>query len=182
MTTHDFTLIIDGDVNSDANINALFEADCDDATFGACTPHLEAFGDFSRDAATLSQAILSAISDVESVPGLTGRRVEPEDLVTSAEIAERLGRSRESVRLLANGERGPGGFPQPVSHIRARTRLWRWSDVAEWAQLPEADRERAHIIASTNAALDLRANAAGVSAADRKAIVAVSVRRRPLAS
>lgn len=49
-----------------------------------------------------------------------------------SEIAERLGRSRESIRLLIAGERGPGDFPPPVSHVRTRTRLRRWPDVLRW--------------------------------------------------
>ena len=58
--------------------------------------------------------------------------VEPDELVTMSEIAERLERSRESIRLLISGERGSGDFPAPVSHLRTRTRFWRWPDVLRW--------------------------------------------------
>jgi hypothetical protein len=61
-----------------------------------------------------------------SVPEALVIRVEPDELVTAAEIAQALGRSRESVRLLIFGKRGPGGFPAPASHLRSRGRLWRW--------------------------------------------------------
>jgi hypothetical protein len=71
---------------------------------------------------------------------------------------DQLGRSRESVRLLAAGERGPGDFPAPVSHLKARTRLWRWSEVAGWAKSHDQpiDLSAATAIAAINAALTLR--------------------------
>jgi hypothetical protein len=165
MPEHNFTLLITGEV--DAHIDELYEAGCDDATFGSVDG--VQYADFSREARTLSEAITSAIRDVESVGGLRITRVEPEDLVTGAEIAKRLSRSRESVRLLASGERGTG-FPAPVSHIRSRNRLWRWADVAAWAgKAPPAELAAARVIAAANGALELR-NAE--LAADDRAVLA----------
>jgi hypothetical protein len=94
METFEFTLVISGDVMSDEAINALFEAGCDDATFGGVDT--SSFGGFNREAETLEQAIASAIAQVESVPGLVVRRVEPDDLVTLSEIAK--GPSRNNAR------------------------------------------------------------------------------------
>ena len=85
------------------------------------------------------------------------------DLVTAAEVAERLGRSRESVRLLIAGKRGSGRFPAPVSHLRARNRLWRWSDIAAWAGANADELARARLIAALNAALELRNTAPQLS-------------------
>ncbi|HTE84639.1 MAG TPA: hypothetical protein VK821_07885 [Dehalococcoidia bacterium] len=150
MATYNFTVVLEGDV--DSNLDGLFEAGCDDATFGSVDG--VPYADFDRDAGTFSDAIATAIRDVESVRGLRVRRIEPDDLVTTAEIAARLHRTRESVRLLAAGKRGSKPFPAPISHIRRRTRLWRWSDVAAWAGVdPETD---AQLVAALNAALELR--------------------------
>ncbi|MGH7611626.1 MAG: helix-turn-helix transcriptional regulator [Candidatus Dormibacteria bacterium] len=92
-----------------------------------------AFADFERDAATIGDAVLGAIHDVESaVPQLVTLRVEPEELVSASGIAARIGRSREGVRLWIAGRRGPGGFPKPVARIDKRTRLWKWSEVSRW--------------------------------------------------
>lgn len=155
MDTYEFTLVIDGDVMGDEAIDALFEAGCDDATFGGIDG--SSYGGFDREAETLEQAIASAIAQVESVHGLVVVRVEPDDLVTLTDIAHRLGRTRESVRLLAAGERGPGGFPPPVSHLRTRNRLWRWSDVAAWAGVATLEQAaQAKLVAAVNAALELR--------------------------
>ena len=82
------------------------------------------------------------------------RRVEPDDLVTQAEIAERLGRSSESVRLLASGQRGDGTFPAPAARTTSRGSLWRWSQVARWAGRPSEEIERAEWIAVVNARLE----------------------------
>ncbi len=170
MSEHAFTLVIAGDLESAETVDALFEAGCDDATFGT-VDHV-GYGDFVRESPTLGEAVRSAIEQVESVPGLTALRVEPDDWVTMNEIAERMGRSRESVRLLIKGARGPGGFPPPVSHLKARSRLWRWSEVAAWAeQLPQPfDHRAAVLVATINAALTLRANAARLAPEDRKLV------------
>ena len=76
-----------------------------------------------------------------------------------ADIAVRIGRTREGVRLLITGARGPGGFPPPVTDPRSRYRLWRWSDVARWftnrlvEELADQDDE---VLAAFNAGLELR--------------------------
>ena len=124
MSEHEFTLVIEGDLSDEGVVRALFEAGCDDATFGVIGG--VGYGEFIRAAPSFSEAVLSAVHQVESVPSLRVRRVEPDDIVTMAEIAERLDRTRESVRLLIAGRRGPGGFPPPVSHGRERGRRWRW--------------------------------------------------------
>ena len=74
-----------------------------------------------------------------------------------AEIADRLERTRESVRLLITGKRGRGGFPAPISHSRDRGRLWRWSDVAEWLDaLDPEEREAARFVTAANAVFEFR--------------------------
>lgn len=166
MPEHCFTLIIDG---GEADHDALYEAGCDDATFGEVDG--VRYGDFTREASSLTEAVLSAISDVESVEGLHVRRVEPEDLVTASEIAKRLGRTRESVRLLIAGRRGPGNFPPPSSHLRSRSPLWRWSDVAAWAQrLTPEEEHTARLLAIVNAALELRNQGRVLPEDDRQAM------------
>lgn len=168
MPEHTFTLIIDGDPDHDA----LYEAGCDDATFGEIDG--VRYADFHRDAPLLANAVLSAISDVESVEGLHVRRVEPEDLVTASEIAKRLGRTRESVRLLIAGRRGAGNFPAAVSHLRSRSPLWRWSDVAAWAkQLTPQQEHEARLFAAINAALELRNQGRALPEDDRQAMSAL---------
>ena len=160
LVQHDFSLVFEGaDVHDPGNLDSWFEAGCDDATFGEVDG--VGYADFTRTSALAPEAILSAIDQLESaVPSVRVIRVEPDDLVTASDIAERLGRSRESVRLLVAGERGPGGFPPPISHLRSRGRLWRWAEVVRWAkaELDEvtSDTETPIFVAALNDALDLR--------------------------
>jgi hypothetical protein len=159
-STHEFSLIVEGvDVLEPANLDAWFEAGCDDATFGEIDG--VGYADFSRAARSMFEAILSAIADIErALPVARVIRVEPDELVSASDIAARLHRSRESVRLLIAGERGPGGFPAPVSHLRSRGRIWRWVEVSRWAaEQLGADVlgiEDATFVAALNDTLDLR--------------------------
>ncbi len=174
MDEHHFTLVIAGRLDRDETMDALFEAGCDDATFG--TVDDVGYGDFIREAPSFAQAVRSAIDQVASVSPLRVLRVEPDDLVTMREIADRMGRSRESVRLLIKGARGPGGFPPPVSHLKARSRLWRWSEVAAWAEQHAASVEyhRALLVAAINAALVLRQSVAGLTAAEQELVASLT--------
>jgi hypothetical protein len=158
--THEFTLILSGfsELTNDVE-DRLFEAGCDDALLGILdgTPFL----DFSREAPSLEKAVLSAIRDVVQA-GFEVVRVEPDDLVSAAEIARRSGRSRESIRQLRTAQRGRGGFPAPVAGVKGRTQIWRWSEVADWLAKQRETRiapetaAAARTIATVNAVLDLK--------------------------
>ena len=69
MKVYSFTLTIEGaDIMSDAAQNALFDAGCDDATFGVSDGVQTA--EFDRAAAEFAEAVASAIKAVEStIPG-----------------------------------------------------------------------------------------------------------------
>ncbi len=88
---------------------------------------------FDRANASLAEALVSALRDVEAA-GLTVGSVRSEDLVTLREIAARTGRSYEGVRLLAAGKRGPGGFPGPMSS--AGWTLYSWAQAWPWFSRP----------------------------------------------
>jgi len=132
MTTHQFILIVEGpDLQDPANLDSLFAAGGDDATPGRIGD--VQFLDFDREAEGFGEAVASAMRDVEAaVPGVRVIQLEPDDLVTMAEIAKLAGRTRQSIDLLVRGERGPGGFPAPATHFRERQRMWRWPEVASW--------------------------------------------------
>jgi hypothetical protein len=169
--TYDFTLILEGIADlTDEVTDALYEAGCDDALVGIRDG--APFLDFTRQASSPREAILSAIADVESID-LPVRvvRVEPDELVTMAEIARRTNRTRENIRQLATGLRGPGRFPPPVGNLTKKSPIWRWSEVAQWlaAKVESGDESFASkegtfaspmtpssVVAAFNAALELR--------------------------
>jgi predicted DNA-binding transcriptional regulator AlpA len=156
MKTHEFDLILDR-FATDEEVDALWGEGCDDCTpglGGSCPPDIA----FHREASSLIGAVISAIDQVESLTGLRVVGLDADPLVTIQDIAERTGRTRESVRLLINGQRGPGGFPQPALGSAPRRRLWRWSEVAAWPHEDIAEvAETAIVSQAINGWLGLRA-------------------------
>jgi len=132
MNVHEFTLVIETQAELDDGLeDALFKAECDDATLSFRKGI--AYLDFDREAEDLESAVISAIQQVEQTElNLWVKRVEPSDLVTSAEIARRLGRTRQSIQQLISGVRGEGDFPLPVAGVTAKTMLWSWKEVTGW--------------------------------------------------
>lgn len=131
MPTYHFTLIVDGsDLQDDARVEALFASGCDDAVVGRVDGIQ--YVDFDREGPSLGQAVMAAVADLEQLDEVQVVRVADAGLASMADIARRTGRTRESVRLLVTGARGPGGFPAPVTDPRSRYRRWRWLDVSRW--------------------------------------------------
>jgi hypothetical protein len=164
MTEWAFQLTIAGIALTDDELNILFEAGCDDATF-SFERDGTVLGFFDREAETQEDAVLSAIHDVESVD--IGARVlrvtEDDDWFTASEIATRVGRTRQSIGQLIRGDRGPGGFPAPVARHGLPNPLWSWPDVEAWFGRydPAAIRKRRStlspdFLAELNDRLDLR--------------------------
>ena len=115
--------------------------------------------DFDREDASLPDAVLSALADLESVQGIEVTRLVDAGLVSMSDISERIGRSRESVRLLVSGDRGPGGFPLPVTDPRSRYRLWHRFEISDCLakSLQETVEETGdHTLAAISAVLELR--------------------------
>jgi predicted DNA-binding transcriptional regulator AlpA len=159
--TGSFTLLVRGEVSDDV-IEQIYER-ADDFTVSVGRDGSFARIGVDRDDDSVLEVIVAAIDDVEeAAPNLCVERVEPDELVYASEIAERIGRSRQSVDHLIRGVRGPGDFPAPLSHASARNPLWRWSDVESWfasyegRTVDERVQEQQDSIALVNAMLDLR--------------------------
>lgn len=112
------------------------------------------FVGFERVATTFLDAVLDALGELMSL-GFEPVSVEDE-FVSMADLAERTGRSRQSISMLVSGERGTGDFPPPVAG-NVRSPLWHWADVSAWFEGQEgaqiAREDRARTIASINGAL-----------------------------
>lgn len=74
-----------------------------------------------------------------------GRKVDVDDLVGAAEIAERLGVKRP--HLIHDWRRRHPEFPQPVVELKG-TLIWLWPEIRRWAtttgRLAESRPARAH--------------------------------------
>ena len=132
---------------SDAQVARLYDA-LPEAT--AATRDGRVVVEIDREAPGFADAAVGAILDVERVLGVLVAEVEPEELVFASEIAQRTGRTKESISLLAEGRRGPGGFPAPA-RVAGGHKLWRWQDVLAWFAAYERDENVQHYDAAVAA-------------------------------
>jgi hypothetical protein len=148
---HEFTLVLSGIYGTDQLtsklVDAMFEA-CGDAALGMRSGR--PFIDFLREAASLKEAILSAVRDVRAAGlGLDVMRVEWSPVVSQGDIARRIGKSRQMVHQYIRGVRGPSGFPPSVFESTQGQPLWHWCDVAAW--LVEHDMVRPNVLEDAQA-------------------------------
>lgn len=129
MEMFEFTVIATGlDPEAEDFEVRFFDAGCDDATVSFQKGHI--LVDFTREAETLEQAITSAINDIEKT-GASVERVEPDPLVSLADIARRADLSRAAITNYVKGDRG-AGFPAPKLRVTTDNPLWDWADASKW--------------------------------------------------
>ncbi len=170
-----FSLVLDGiNVDDDDIYEAIYEATDSDVSPGLVDG--VTIAEVTRRSPSFKKAVLSVIAELqEALPGLQVLEIEPEDMVSLDEIASRLGRTHESVRLLSQGGRGPGGFPTPAAQI-GRSGLWHWSEVSSWLESHAYEIKHAHhvepdVVKSLNAALALRSQLSSLPASDREELL-----------
>jgi hypothetical protein len=123
---YEFTLILDREPGQ-GELEAITGAGLENIGVEGPEP---ALAHVAIEAGTLPAAITAAVRQIETA-GLAVTGAVSDDLVSLKDIAARTGRSYESVRKLARGQRGPGGFPAPVS--AGQWALYSWAEVAAWA-------------------------------------------------
>ena len=130
MEQYNFTLRFAlGKHDADPNlfVDKLFEEGCDDALVGLGRRGHIAL-DFTREAPTADEAILSALADVQrAIPEAKLVEATP-DLVGLTDIANLLGFSRQYMRKLSV-EQG-AGFPLPVHE--GKPAIWHLATVLAW--------------------------------------------------
>ncbi|WIY83714.1 hypothetical protein [Propionimicrobium sp. PCR01-08-3] len=155
MPLQEFTIHLDRQPTDD-ELDLLYEVGFDDSSpeigNGRAMIHV------TREADNLIDAILSAVEQIQTA-GFRATAIEDEDLVSLKTIAERVGRSYESVRLLSTGKRGPGRFPPSLSGDGWS--MYSWAAVSTWfAQhydtAAETD-ERVRVLAAADLLLRARA-------------------------
>ena len=108
-------------------VEQLGEAGCDDAVIGTGQPGRLAL-DFTREASSVREAIVSALRDVKmAVPDAELIEVTP-DFVGLTDVAELVGVSRQNMRKLMLSH--PTTFPAPVHEGSAS--VWHLAHVLRW--------------------------------------------------
>jgi hypothetical protein len=130
MPKYDFTLkfaLAQHDVDPDAFVEQLLAEGCDDALIGV-GQHGRIALNFTRDAATAVEAVLSALSDVQrAIPNSKLVEASP-DLVGITDIANLLGFSRQYMRKLV--VKSGSEFPLPVHE--GKPAIWHLATVLTW--------------------------------------------------
>jgi hypothetical protein len=95
MKTFEFSVVASGlDPEAEDFADRFFNAGCDDATISFQKGHI--IVDFAREAKSIDIAICSAVDCVEKT-GARIDRIEPDPLVSLADIAARTGLSRAAI-------------------------------------------------------------------------------------
>jgi hypothetical protein len=129
MSKYEFSIIASGlDPRAEDFEQRFYDAGCDDATVSFQKGHI--ILDFAREADSIGRAIGSAMRGVQKA-GATVDRVEPDPLVSLADIAARAGMTRAAMTQYSKGQRGKG-FPSPVAKVTSDSPLWDWASVAKW--------------------------------------------------
>ncbi len=161
--TFQFTLILNNvDEFTEGLEDSLYETGCDDAliNFRNGTVYL----DFDRTAASLKEAVISAVKQVESssVRAVVGG-VAPDNFVTESEVAQRLSMKRQTISLWIKGQRRASStpFPSPKLKLSNKSPLWKWNEITEWLYANKIIKQKAIVdtaafIEDVNAALEER--------------------------
>ena len=129
MSTHEFSIVASGlDPTAEDFEAQFYEKGCDDALVSFQRGHT--IVDFAREAASLDEAIASALKSVAAT-GAQIDRVEPDPLVSLSDIAKRSKLTRAAITNYHRGYRAEG-FPAPVARVTTGNPLWEWATVARW--------------------------------------------------
>src|ERR1700722_18114035 len=154
---YEFSIIASGlDPAAEDFEQRFYDVGCDDATISFQKGHI--IVDFAREAKSIDEAVLSAMKDVEAV-GARVERIEPDPLVSLADIAARTGMSRAAMTQYSKGQRGKD-FPPPVARVTSDSPLWDWAAVAKWlfqnAKISRDEAIQAEAMKAVNAAIESR--------------------------
>jgi predicted DNA-binding transcriptional regulator AlpA len=183
MTTVVRVQVPDLNLNDDTLDDRL--AEFDNATFSE-VDGLAFITVYVDDGQSVVDTVLEATRTLAAkIPGTIAKRVHP-DLVTTSDIAHRVGVSREAVRKWVKDTRKP--FPTQFDNITAgHQRVWRWAEVVEWllkAKAIDMDEDLpsladiAHIDAWLNKVPDMSSHAWAMTQTDEIAFSFTATGRR----
>ncbi|MGB2916799.1 MAG: hypothetical protein WBB83_09470 [Candidatus Microthrix parvicella] len=127
--TFSVSLVLENFEFTDGNLDRVFEVlpDAVPSSIGGLTSLATPVE--AADAEAAAFLLVELVGEI--FPDAMAVRLD-QDLVAISDIAARTERSRESVRLLVEGKRGPGGFPAPVGTVGDGIRVWPWASILGW--------------------------------------------------
>lgn len=175
MNEYEFVLrfqLPEGITDSEEYLDALYEAGCDDAMVGVGLPGYIGL-DFSREATSATEAVISAIRDVKkAIPGAKLMEATP-DLLNISEIADfispRLQKmTRQAIRKYAFGHVAKVKSRFPAAAVSSSSPLWHLDEVVTWlVENNKADKFKAQRILETSKitrAVNLKLQAQSINA------------------
>lgn len=176
MNEHTFEIQVDGydpairddDLSAFGNLASKL-TDLGDADMALALQNGAVLVDVWRDdCETAKSALLKTIRELKSI-GLNAVRIAPDDLVTSAELAKRLGRTPANITQIAKGDRRKAkdssteNFPAPImssgrkSQVFSYVKILKWIMAGQHGLLEDIEEElrKAEAIQTANSALGL---------------------------
>ena len=158
MKKFEFSIVASGlDPEAEDFEQRFYDAGCDDAAIAFQKGHI--IVDFTREAKSISEAIVTAVQNVQAA-GARVDRIEPDPLVSLSDIAARTGMTRAAMTQYSKGQRAKN-FPAPVARVTSDSPLWDWATVAKWLfhhdKLSRDEAMEAAAVRAANAAIASRA-------------------------
>lgn len=142
-------LLHERDSDSDALLGSLGEAGCDDALVGVGHPGRLAL-EFTREAPSAREAVLSALADVKRAIPLARLIEAGPDLVGLTDVAEIVGVSRQNLRKLMLAH---PSFPVPVH--QGSSSIWHLAEVLIWLEGRKGYRVDRSVLETARTALEV---------------------------
>ena len=155
MPIHDFAFILDADPHDQSVEDLFFDEPFLDTTLILQNGALAL--SFDREASTFKDAVLSGYQDIRNA-GIRIISFDPDYLVTSSEIARRVGVSRSAISKYERSDID-NGFPTPVRHVLSNRPVYDWVSVSKWFLDREEISKEEHIHALISRVMNFGAQA-----------------------
>lgn len=130
MAEYNFTLVLGSATPDTEGLEGrLFDVGCDDALI--CSYKQTVYLEFCRQSVSADNAIRNAVDSIRTA-GFSVSTIQEAGVASIAEIASRAGLTRAELNNYVKGDRGDGGFPEPIYGLASGSPLFDWLEVASW--------------------------------------------------
>jgi hypothetical protein len=129
METFSVRLVLAGPIAENSPVIGKIFDSLDASVFVQCGVQYVAVFEDGDSAVSTAIAVITKLEAIDS--SLSVVDVD-DDYVNISDMAVRVDRSRQGIRLLVEGLRGPGGFPRHRGVVGDGQKIWDWASVNEW--------------------------------------------------